>query len=488
MVYVIALSAKELDRIDEELLVKQSFTKTVATASLPSDRTPHIALLVTRSAGEADQCPLRWLGVVRQPRGDKVAAVDSRITVELVRETPVPVVMRSLSDELPLPLRRTLLSALTSEVTVLEDEDSEVLLEGLARQGDVLRRMLDFLGEAAEPDPFDPRRSEDRAWQEQYDMTRLGLAIANIPPARLAAWRRPSDPDAPHLAGLIPEPFEQGLIENDARHIDFDSDVFTEAGWASGGGAAGASFRCDIHVFEHLGSRIEVANINATPVESRLGADLIYYHEATQSFILVQVKRLPSEAGTRWMYADKQLLGQMDRLDRVAAMSKAPLTPHEWRLGSDPCFIKLAYWSQKETVDPGPAPGMYLPVPYVRMLLNDHVTSGPNKGSRLGYGYVERYLGNTEFTQLVKNGLVGTVGTTLDDLRALGMERAEEGMSVSIVVDRATAPTSEVVKERHKRNHTRGYDKTLAKKVRRRQSRDPGPGQQSIFGLESGGG
>ncbi len=305
-------------------------------------------------------------------------------------------------------------------------------------------------------------------------MTRLGLAIGNISPSRLAAWRRPSDPDAPYLAGLIPEPFEQGLIEHDARHIDFGADVFTEAGWPSAGHASGATFRCDIQVFEHLGNRIEVANVNATPVEARLGADLIYYHEATQSFILVQAKRLPSAAGTRWMYVDKQLLGQLDRLDEVAALSRTPWAPHEWRLGTDPCFVKLAYWPLGETIDPGPAPGMYLPVPYVRLLLEDDVTRGPNGGTRLGYGYVDRYLGNTEFTELVKNGLVGTVGTTLDDLRSLGMERAEEGMSVSIVVDRATAPPRETVKERHRRNHTRGYDKALAIRMRRRQSRDPG--------------
>lgn len=151
------------------------------------------------------------------------------------------------------------MSALSSEVTVLGDEDSGAVLEALARQHDLLRRMLDFLGEAAEPDPFDFRRVEDRSWQEQYDMTRLGLAIGNNPPSRLAAWRRPSEPDAPYLAGLIPEPFEQGLIEHDARQIGSDVDVFTEAWWSSGGHDSGASFRCDLHVFEHLGSRIEVA-------------------------------------------------------------------------------------------------------------------------------------------------------------------------------------------------------------------------------------
>ncbi|MQS09379.1 hypothetical protein [Streptomyces alkaliphilus] len=342
MVYVVALSAEELDRIDADLRIKQSFTKTVAAASLPRDKTPRITLLITRSSAENDQCPLLWLGVVRRPSGEKVAAVDSRITVELVRECPVPVLMREFLDEVPHNACNALMRALSGEVTVFGDEESVALLEALARRHDLLRRTLDFLGEATVPDPFDSRRVEDRSWQEQYDMTRLGLAIANIPLARLAVWRRPSDPNAPYLAGLIPEPFEQGILDHDTRHLDVGVDVFTEAGWPSGNYATGASFRCDIQIFEHLESRIEVANINATPVETRLGADLIYYHEATQSFVLVQAKRLPSAVGSRWMHVDKQLLGQLDRLDQVAALSRAPRAPHEWRLGSDPCFVNLA--------------------------------------------------------------------------------------------------------------------------------------------------
>ncbi|MQS06631.1 hypothetical protein [Streptomyces alkaliphilus] len=126
---------------------------------------------------------------------------------------------------------------------------------------------------------------------------------------------------------------------------------------------------------------------------------------------------------------------------------------------------------------------MYLPVPYVRLLLEDDATRGPQGGTRLGYGYVDRYLGNTEFTELVKNGLVGTVGTTLQDLRTLGMERAEEGMSVAIVVDRASAPPHETVKERHKRNHARGYDKKLATKIRQRRSQNVSAGQEPLFGI-----
>lgn len=87
---------------------------------------------------------------------------------------------------------------------------------------------------------------------------------------------------------------------------------------------------------------------------------------------------------------------------------------------------------------------------------------------------------NTEFTELVKNGLVGTVGTTLDDLEALGVERAEEEMSVVIAVERATASPRETVKERRKRNHARGYDKALATRLRKRRPEPPMPGQQAF--------
>ncbi|MEW2085492.1 hypothetical protein [Streptomyces sp. NPDC005283] len=480
MVYVIALSESELDRIDMDLRLKQFFTKTIAVDSLPRDPNPRITLLVQRSSTSRQRSPLVWLGVVRQPRGEKVAAVDSRITVELLRECPAPVFMRSLVDQLPLQSREVVTGSLGREVTILEDSESEALLVALAQEHEKLRQLLDFLGEAAAPERLDPRRPEDASWQEQYEAARLGFAIGGIPPARLAAWRRPADRNQPLLAGLIKEPYESALIEHDVRHLLGDEHVFRSLGPPYETSAVGSSFRCDIHVFEHLGRRIEMANVNASDVEARLGTDLIYYHEATQSFVLVQYKRLPHEVDARWIPVDKRLRSQLDRLERVAALSRPAGMPHEWRLGPDPCFVKLAYWPLTETIDPGPAPGMYLSVPYVRLLLNDDATLGPSGGRRLGYPQVDRYLTNTEFTALVKNGLVGTVGTTIEQLATLGTQRAEEdNMSVIIAVERATGPLRETVKERHKRNHAQGYDKALANRLRRqRRSTPPIPGQQ----------
>ncbi|MGV9353989.1 hypothetical protein [Streptomyces misionensis] len=103
--------------------------------------------------------------------------------------------------------------------------------------------------------------------------------------------------------------------------------------------------RCDIHVLEgSTGRRLEVANVNATPVESRLRTDKIYYHHPT----------------------------------------------------ADDC------------------------------------TLDPRGGRVFGYERANRYLVGSEFTELVKLGLVGTVGTSVEQLRDFGLKRAHEGYSVML--------------------------------------------------------
>ena len=50
--------------------------------------------------------------------------------------------------------------------------------------------------------------------------------------------------------------------------------------------------RYDIHAITTSdGLWLEIMNVNASPVESRTGTDMIYYYEPTHSFTLVQYKR-----------------------------------------------------------------------------------------------------------------------------------------------------------------------------------------------------
>ncbi|MEW5627269.1 hypothetical protein AB1388_11955 [Streptomyces hydrogenans] len=471
MVYAISLSAAELDEIDWQLQLDQFMGKTMGSSMRSRDLSPQVTLVFARTrptSGTADPTyRLRWLGVVKRPKGRRVATRDALIRVEPLWRSPAPLELATVAASLSQEDASDLTLMLSSEVAVLPDELGQRLLAALRKQGPRFAELLDRLTIVADEAPFDSSRVEDRSWQEQYDSTRLALSIGEFPLAPLSAWRRPSSPHDTYLAGLIPEPTEQSLIEHDAAYSIPGPRLLQP--WD------GPDFRCDIHVFEHDGRRIEVANVNATPVEGRLGSDLIYYHEATQSFVMVQYKRLPPVE--RWIYVDDRLRRQLDRLEAVAQIGRPAHAPHDWRLGSDPCFLKLAYWPEDGRADPGgPAAGMYLPLSYVRLLLQDDCTRGPNGGRRLGYDYADRHLINSQFIELVKHGLAGTVGTSREELLALGTERALEGYSVTIATELGDGRhPGELVRERQRRAHSRTAGKRQTKKPTRARKRPQGP-------------
>jgi hypothetical protein len=143
-------------------------------------------------------------------------------------------------------------------------------------------------------------------------------------------------------------------------------------------------------------------------------------------------------------------------------LSRPPTRPSEWRLGSDASFLKLAYWpDDAEKRIEKLAPGMYLPVSYVRLLLEDDCTLSLRAGKYkedgkntrlLGYPQVPRHLVNTQFIELVKHGLAGTVGTTLEQLVEIVTGRIELGQAVVM----AREQSQETAKERQNRNRSRG--------------------------------
>ncbi|MGH3617992.1 MAG: hypothetical protein ACRDQV_08185 [Pseudonocardiaceae bacterium] len=386
--------------------------------------------------------------MVMRPHGNNVGAVDKSITIDPLRRCQVAV---------PLDGRNGLLSCLSSDhadrfwdalnsriVTVLPVETRDDFIAAIRSRYASLVKLLEWLLALAEPSPLDSSRLEDRSWQEQQDSLGTLFRVAKFPVSAIAAWKRPADRDATYLSGLIPEPFENALIEHDARTTGnaFEDNLNVEGS------------RCDIQEFyDDHGRRLEVANINATPVESRLGADLIYYHEATSSFVLVQYKRLSS---SKELYVDARLRTQMDRLDEVAKLSRPPRTPNDWRLSGDSCFLKLAHWPDGRPNDPRlPTQGMYLPVSYARMLLTDDCTRGPREGRLFSYDNVDRYLVTTQFAELVQHGLAGTIGTSVEQLRELVVRRVREGYSVTAGVEHST----ETARERQGRTRSRSTGK-----------------------------
>ncbi|MBU6530166.1 hypothetical protein [Streptomyces mayonensis] len=460
MAFLVTLSSDELDANQEKFRIEQRLTKS-RPRSLNIDAAldgPPIVLLIgeapSRSGRDRSRW-LSWLGIVA--RHGTVGAVDKSITVDPLRECLETVPLDGpdgILNDIPAPLRQEFdRASLLGTVGVCSNAVWQSLESSLRSGWPRLGPLLDWLMAQANPPVFG-NSPADQSWQEQRDATGSLLRIADFPLSALAAWQRPPSEDAPYTAGLIPHPVEHSLIDHDVRVAGEAFGMFSE--WQQGN-----TVRCDIHVLRDAsGRRLEVVNVNATPVESRLGTDMIYYHEPTKSFVFVQYKRL--DPVTRSIYVDARLRSQLDRLEETAALSAPPAQPSEWRLSSDPCFVKLAYWP--ESADPRPAHGMargmYLPVSYIRLLLEDDCTRGKRANSTarmLGYEQVERHLTGTQFIDLVKHGLAGTVGTTREQLHALVKRRVNAGHSVVV----ATESSEESVRARQARTRDRGAKRRM---------------------------
>ncbi len=465
MAYVVSLSLGELSAIQDRLRVEQRLTKAVSKETKANGQISgkQIALLLGERSGNASRSSrLAWLGVVA--RHNTVGAIENSITIEPLRECFEEILIDGDSGFLGhLPELRAIFEQAVpiGGVGILGDVLWEQIEAELRQRYPQLTSLLDWLGAQATPVALDSNNPADRAWQEQRDATGTLLRIAEFPLSALAAWRRPEDRNKPYLAGVIPQPVEHSLIDHDIRVSGRVFDMTSE--WMDE-----TSGRCDIHVLRDTeGRHLEVVNVNATAVEARLGTDMIYYHAPTHSFILVQYKRL--DPRTRSMYVDQRLMKQLDRLDGVAKLSDKPRNPSEWRLGIDSCFLKLAYWPNGGEAHEGLAPGMYLPISYVRMLLGDECTRGTGYNSEariLSYDRVERHLVGTQFVELVKHGLAGTVGTSFQQLRSLVENRAKDGQSVVLAIEDSTESTKKrQMRIRNRSPRKKSYEHTTHNQI-----------------------
>ncbi|MEE2042822.1 hypothetical protein Q7689_05275 [Nocardiopsis tropica] len=443
MIYVFTLDSTTRRGISKNIDMHGYFTH-VLPPGLP-DPYPkgNIALLFVRydkeERGILPGVYLEKLGVVLNPRGEKVATVGKRIKIDLLRSIGGLLPLDTLVQRLDFDLAARLRVATESGVYPMAKEEGELVLSALRSTSDWLSDLLTYLDDVLDRDHLDEGHPGDAFRLEERDALRVAARIGGFSSASLEVWKRPSDAGAPYLAGLIREPTEQALIEQDVHPlVDWAADL-------------GQRRRSDIDVLTDGDRRLEIANVNATSVEARLGTDLIYYHHNTRSFVFVQYKRLP--LGEKHICVDKRLRCQLDKLERVAALSAQPVSSEDWRLSSDPCFVKLAQWTpDDDSLSMAPTRGLYLPISYVRLLLADPRTHGPRGGVRLGYDTVTRYLANTEFIELVKTGLVGTVGTTVEALDKLVTERVAEGRGVVVTVERS----KETAADRQARNRSRG--------------------------------
>ena len=127
--------------------------------------------------------------------------------------------------------------------------------------------------------------------------------------------------------------------------------------------------------------------------------------------MLIQYKRMTKEGESlSYRPVDSSYDAEIGRMERFQEKALTSIIDdvNDFRLSDEFFYFKLCPAKITEPLSTEMIKGMYLPLPYWKLLLSSSVTLGKRGGRALGYGNVKRYINNTLFTELMQNGWVGS--------------------------------------------------------------------------------
>lgn len=238
------------------------------------------------------------------------------------------------------------------------------------------------------------------ALAQQKEALLTAMAIAGIDRAEIQGWDFQKDTEpVSFLSGLTDVRLrEDQVIVNDLSVLPGHEQI--------------ASAIHGSTVFENRQSRLTVVLANRLPLEEQTGADLIYFNETFQCFLLVQYKMMEKEGDEHvFRFPNDQLTEEITRMDTLLSeISKIPDDNQAdgYRFSHNPFFLKVCPRIVFDPDNVGLSKGMYLPLDYWKRLSAHPALVGPRGGTRLSYRNVRRYFDNTEFVTIASGGWVGT--------------------------------------------------------------------------------
>jgi len=151
------------------------------------------------------------------------------------------------------------------------------------------------------------------------------------------------------------------------------------------------------------------------PLETVLGIDLLIYLESYKSFLLLQYKNMeqvPADRGQTWSYlVDKQIHEQMTAMENglvaIQRQQNLPQSLNDWRLHSGPFYFKFCETTRPNARDDALVGGITLGLDHLSHFLTLPDAMGKHGGLRVGYENCPRYLNNTQFVDLARDGWIG---------------------------------------------------------------------------------
>lgn len=207
-------------------------------------------------------------------------------------------------------------------------------------------------------------------------------------------------------------------------------------------------------VFEDGNNRLTVILANRLPLEEQTGCDLIYYNETFNAFIMVQYKAMEPDdkEGAIFRFPETQLTAEIARMNTFLAelaKTKSSNAVNDFRLNSDPFFLKFCPRIQFDPDSTGLTKGMCIPLSYWKRLEVDDSLKGPKGGRRLAYSNVGRYFDNTSFATMIKSAWVGTTIPQSELLEDWMKDVISSGRSLTFAVKTDKPDPDDMMVETH---------------------------------------
>jgi hypothetical protein len=203
-----------------------------------------------------------------------------------------------------------------------------------------------------------------------------------------------------------------------------DEDALIEVDMSRFGGVLGERARRNARgaVIRLPRETITVLNTNKRDLEHTAGCDLIYYNADRHCGLLVQYKRMKKE-GERWVYrGDNQLTKELDLMRSNRLKTGTPKV-EEYRLNSEPHYLKVVRPTDYDGQSAELMKGLYLPLSLVELMCASPADSTKAGNLRIGWDDeqdypTQRHLNNTMFTQLYRDGWIGSYGSQSELIRS----------------------------------------------------------------------
>jgi hypothetical protein len=226
---------------------------------------------------------------------------------------------------------------------------------------------------------------------------------------QLIVSAEPADPDRTYMETVL--------------HGYNDEDALITADMSRFGGVLGDKAQRNARgfVIRLPEETITVLNTNKRALEHTAGCDLIYFNADRHCGLLVQYKRMKKEGG-RWVYrGDVQLTKELELMRSNRLKAGTPRVA-EYRLNSEPHYLKVVRPTDYDGQSAELMKGLYLPLSLVDLMCASPTNSTKAGNLRIGWdddqSYpTQRHLNNTMFTQLYRDGWIGSYGSQSDLIR-----------------------------------------------------------------------